>query len=73
MSREQLLEIRSLVEQNGYLPYSNKALRLFTSLESLPGANPTSLNDLKAQFQDAGYLPFSRAMELIKLVGTRVS
>ncbi|VTS03552.1 hypothetical protein [Tuwongella immobilis] len=71
ISREQLDMIRGLVEQNGYLPYSNKGLRLFDALANVPGEHQATLQSLRSQFQDAGYLPYSRAMELIRLVSTQ--
>jgi len=65
---EQLIEIRQLVESNGYLPYSNKALRLFVLAEGKRGIDQGEVEKLKLLFQDAGYLPFSRALELLELV-----
>lgn len=63
---EQLREIRSLVEQMGYLPLGNKALRLLSELER--GDQTAEVRQLRERIEQAGYLPMTRALELIDRV-----
>ena len=66
MSVEQLAELRGLIEQNGFLPMTNKAMRLFAAAEARHPADP-AIPDLKRMFEEAGYLPRSKALRLVEM------
>ena len=68
MTAEQLGEIRTLIEQNGFLPMTNKAVRLFAAAEARHPADE-ALPDLKRMFEEAGYLPRSKALRLVEMAG----
>ena len=68
MSREQLTEVRQLIEQNGFLPHSPKALRLFEAAQELHPGDP-DLPELRRLFEQAGYLPRSKALKLVEKAG----
>jgi|YNPBryunderm2012_1023409.scaffolds.fasta_scaffold68396_2 hypothetical protein len=66
LTPEQLQELRQLIEQNGFLPMTNKAMRLFAAAEARHPADQTLLQ-LKKMFEEAGYLPRSKAIRLVEL------
>jgi hypothetical protein len=67
MTQEQLKEIRDLIETTGFLPMTNKADRLFEAAKAKSGEG--DLVKLKEMFQQAGYLPRSKALRLVELAG----
>jgi hypothetical protein len=66
LDANQLRELRALVQQMGYLPFGNKALRLLAELERIEGS--ANAAQLRERMEQAGYLPMSRALELIDRV-----
>ena len=69
LTAEQLEEIRQLIRENGYLPYSPKALRLIDQADRLlrqsPQFDPTQINNLRDQINEKGYLPSSKGQALV--------
>jgi hypothetical protein len=63
LTHEQVTALRGLIEQNGYLPYGSKGLRLLAELEQLGGQALAA--ELRSRYQEVGYLPLSRALELV--------
>lgn len=65
----QIAELRDLIAQNGYLPYSPKALRLLDEAERLFSRaqkyNPGNVAQFREQMNEKGYLPSSKAHALV--------
>jgi hypothetical protein len=66
MTAEQITELRRLIEETGYLPMSNRAMRLFSTLEQRPAADQTLVRELRQRLDATGYLPNSKALSLLE-------
>jgi hypothetical protein len=67
----QVLEVRALLEKAGYLPLTNKAMRILGEVETsgprLPGYDAAFVASIRAQLAEAGYVSYSRAKDLLDL------
>ena len=68
LTADQTRELRDLITQNGFLPMTNKADRLFATLAARRALPESELAELQRAFRDAGYLPRSKALRLVELV-----
>ncbi|MGL4461326.1 MAG: hypothetical protein ACRDD1_02915 [Planctomycetia bacterium] len=62
LTDDQLQAVRELVRSNGYLPWTSKAVRLFDEAERL---GLSGIAELRSKMEQGGYLPQSRAMQVI--------
>lgn len=67
LTGQQLQDIRTLIDENGFLPLTNKALRLLDCASRNPACDAKMLSELRSQFESSGYLPRSKAMKLLEL------
>jgi hypothetical protein len=66
LTTTQIAEVRALIEEHGFLPMTNKALRLFAAIEFKNDSTEQTLR-LKEMFTEAGYLPRSKALKLLEM------